>query len=387
MEAREFKLDVNQKDPAQLTQEEQRLKAIKQILVGNQIERLENRFRGLSRRVESTNGHLLSTVQDLSNEFNRLKSEMQLQSPKLAGDSKELQKTLQELLKDGKGAKFDDSAICKQLEERINTIEDGLKNEATLQSESKEQMTAMSEDIKNFKEKLRSTQDRLTKLDRVASPENKAKVDQRLSSLEAKIQSLNPKKMEARINKRQDEFEDGVQDLVERLAGRVNERFDFAAKGRKKLADNQEALTASQNKLVNNQETLSVEQDKLSLRQNDLEKHQEALIEQTLEVMNNHGQLKGRVDSIQEILENDIMNFLQNVKVDKGDVEAHVKNFAGDLERKIYENNVRMEAKIDAFIDMSRRQMGQAAPQPVQEDPKMKAIKDTLKKLSSLLDE
>lgn len=103
--------------------------------------------------------------------------------------------------------------------------------------------------------------------------------------------------------------------------------------------------------------------------------------------MNNHGQLKGRVDSIQEILENDIMNFLQNVKVDKGDVEAHVKNFAGDLERKIYENNVRMEAKIDAFIDMSRRQMGQAAPQPVQEDPKMKAIKDTLKKLSSLLDE
>lgn len=164
--------------------------------------------------------------------------------------------------------------------------------------------------------------------------------------------------MEERLNKRQDEFEDGVQDLVERLAGRVNERFDFAAKGRQKLA--------------NQQETLS--------------EQQEALADKTVELLQGQGKLKGRVDSIQELLENDIMNFLQNMNVDGATIEKHVKDFAGDLERKMYENNVRMEAKIDAFIDISSRQ-ARTQPAPIQEDPKLKAVKDTLKQLSQLLNE
>lgn len=346
MEAREFKLDISPKDPAQLSQEEQRLKAIKKILVGNQIDRLENRFRGLSRRVETTNGHLVSTVEDLSEEFTRLRVELKLRDPNLVGDSAAIQKSLDELLKSRKDLKLDDVTICQELENRISTIESSIQ----ASTESKEQMNAMSEDIKVFKEKLKATQERLGQVDFTGSPQAKAQVDKRLSSLEAKIKSLNPRKMEERLNKRQDEFEDGVQDLVERLAGRVNERFDFASKGRKKLADQQEALA-----------------------------------EKTVELIQEQGQLKGRVDTIQELLENDIMDFLQNVNVDGGAIEQHVKNFAGDLERKMYENNIRMEAKIDAFIDMSSRQMRSAAP--VQEDPKLKAVKDTLKQLSQLLNE
>lgn len=360
MEAREFKLDISPKDPAQLSQEEQRLKAIKKILVGNQIERLENRFRGLSRRVETSNGQLVSTVEDLSEEFTRLKAEMKLRDPNLVGDSAAIQKSLEELLKSRKDLKLDDVTICQELEDRISTIESSIQSS----TESKEQMNAMSEDIKVFKEKLKATQDRLSQVDLTGSPQAKAKVDKRLSSLEAKIKSLNPRKMEERLNKRQDEFEDGVQDLVERLAGRVNERFDFASKGRKKLADQQEMLANQQEMLANQQEVIA---------------------DKTVELVKEQGQLKGRVDNIQELLENDIMNFLQNVSVDGGTIEQHVKDFAGDLERKMYENNVRMEAKIDAFIDMSSRQMRQAAP--VQEDPKLKAVKDTLKQLSQLLNE
>lgn len=406
MEAREFKIDINQQDPLKVSQEEQRLKAIKKILVGNQIERLENRFRGLSRRVESTNGHLVSTVEDLSNEFTRLKAEMKLGGSLGAVDGQELQKNIQTLLKEHKGLNLEDSSICQKLEERINTIENSINASQTLGTESNEQINAMTEDIQQFKLKLKSTQERLSKLDQVARPEDKAKVDQRLSSLEAKISTLNPKKLEARLGNRQDEFEDGVQDLVERLAGRVNERFDFASKGRKKLANGQDKLTqrqndlaASQKHLIQGQEELINGQlglaDKISSlnegqeiienRQLNISEQHKALVDQTLEVINKQGALTNRVDGIQEVLENDIMNFLKNVQVDKGAIEEHVKSFAGDLERKIYENNVRMEAKIDAFIDMSSRQARPAAP--VQEDPKLKAIKDALKNLSSLLDE
>ena len=149
MEAREFKLNISPKDPAQLSQEEQRLKAIKKILVGNQIERLENRFRGLSRRVDSTNGQLVSTVEELSEDFTRLKAEMKLRDPNVTGDPAAIQKSLEELLKSRKGLKLDDATICQELENRISTIESSIQTS----TESKEQMNAMSEDIKVFKEK------------------------------------------------------------------------------------------------------------------------------------------------------------------------------------------------------------------------------------------
>lgn len=350
MEAREFKLDINQQEPAQLSQEEQRLKAIKKILVGNQIERLENRFRGLSRRVESTNGHLVATVEDLNNELQKLKTEMQLRGNNSQPMGEELQKGMQELLNARKDFNLVDPAIYNQLEERINTLEEDLKANTPLHAESKAQINAMSEDIKLFKEKLQATQEKLSRLDREARPEDKAKVDARLSSLEAKIKSLNPKRMEQKLTQRQDAFEDGVQDLVERLAGRVNERFDFASNSRKKLADNQEHLAQKQ-----------------------------------VELNKQQAQLQDRVNSIQDILENDIINFLQNNPGGSGISDSQVKQLAGDMERKIYENNIRLEAKMDALFDMTQRQL--AAKQAPQEDPKLKAIKDTLKQLSQLLDE
>lgn len=363
MEAREFKLDIEPKDPVELSQEEQRLKAIKQILVGNQIERLENRFRGLSRRVESTNGHLVSTVEELQQQMHLLKTEISLRDPNSA-DTAKLQEGLQQLLQAQKDLNLEDPKICQQLEQRIDTIENTVSQSKGLATESQAKIQTMSDDIQEFKNKLRATQERLSQMDREASPEQKAKVNERLSRLEAKVQALNPKKLEAKLVARQNEFEDGVQDLVERLAGRVNERFDFAGQSRKKLFEAQEDLKQDLSVLNRHQEQLASNQEALAGGQNEL---------------------KSRVNSIQDILENDIMAFLKNGNIDGSQIEAHVKNLANDLERKISESNIRMEAKLEAIMEMSSRQMmRQAAPQ---EDPKMKAIKDTLKTLSQLLDE
>lgn len=335
MEAREIKLDIEHKDPAVLSQEEQRLKAIKQILVGNQIDRLENRFRGLSRRVESTNGHLVSTVEELNQQIALIKAEMQLRDPN-SEDTTKLKQGLLELLEVQKGLNLEDPKACKQLEVRMNTIENTVSSTNGMAKESQEKIQSMAGDIQDFKNKLKATQERLSALDNGGSAEQKAKVNERLNRLEAKMQALNPKKIEAKLSQRQNEFEDGVQDLVERLAGRVNERFEFAGNSRKELFEKQK-------------------------------------------------ELDHRVNSIQDILENDIMSFLQNGGTgDPRVLEAHVKGLASDLERKITESNIRMEAKMEAIMDMSSRQMRQAAPQ---EDPKMKAIKDTLKTLSQLLDE
>lgn len=377
MEAREFKLDIELKDPVELSQEEQRLKAIKQILVGNQIERLENRFRGLSRRVESTSGHLVSTVEELQQQMHLLKTEIALRDPNSA-DTAKLQEGLQKLLQAQKGLTLEDPKICQQLEQRIDTIENTVSQHNGLATESTAKIQTMSDDIQEFKNKLRATQERLSQLDREASPEQKAKVNERLSRLEAKVQALNPKKLEAKLVARQNEFEDGVQDLVERLAGRVNERFEFAGNSRKKLFNQQEGLRDDLKNLKNDLNLLNGHQEQFVDQQKILAANQDVLA-------SGQSELKSRVNSIQDILENDIMAFLKKGNIDGSQIEAHVKNLANDLERKISESNIRMEAKLEAIMDMNARQMSrQSAPQ---EDPKMKAIKDTLKKLSQLLDE
>lgn len=172
--------------------------------------------------------------------------------------------------------------------------------------------------LNDFQEKLSS---------KMNTDSNKSFVEQRLADLEAKINRLSPQaldEVEGRLSQRQDRFENETQDLLERLAGRVNERFDFA--------------------------------------------------------QNEREALEHRVSAIQDVLENDILGLL---KRGGGSVQGYnIERVKADLERTVREQQIRMEAKMEAFMDLSQRQMGRSY-----EDPKKRALRETLKKLSDLLDE
>lgn len=329
MEARQIKLEPNYIPNSEELQEEQRLKAIKKILVGNQIERLESRFEGLSTKVDQSNETMLESMNEMKEQLNYLRSELNIKataSPQkktpstteLTEDSNlsNLEKALQKLSgakKESKLASFEGKTELEKSLEPINKMESNFRESEKQQPEISERYS-----LNDFSEKLSSS---------AHQDNNKSLLEDRLAQLEAKINRLSPQaldEVENRLSNRQDRFENETQDLLERLAGRVNERFEFA--------------------------------------------------------QNEREALEHRVSAIQDILENDILGLL---KRGGGSIQGYnIERVKADLERSVREQQIRMEAKMEAFMDLSQRQMGRSY-----EDPKKKALRDTLKKLSDLLDE
>ncbi len=324
MEARQIKLETNFIPKPEELQEEQRLKAIKKILVGNQIERLESRFEGLSTKVDESNGIMMDSMNEMKEQLQFLRSELNLKgknapkSSSSAADSglSNLEKALQKLSgvkKESKLAFSDRKTELEKSLEPINKMESDFRESASRKPEISDRYS-----LNDFQEKLSS---------KMNTDSNKSFVEQRLADLEAKINRLSPQaldEVEGRLSQRQDRFENETQDLLERLAGRVNERFDFA--------------------------------------------------------QNEREALEHRVSAIQDVLENDILGLL---KRGGGSVQGYnIERVKADLERTVREQQIRMEAKMEAFMDLSQRQMGRSY-----EDPKKRALRETLKKLSDLLDE
>ena len=325
MEARQIKLESDFIPNSAELQDEQRIKAIRKILLGNQIERLESRFSGLSAKVDESNGEMLNSMNELKNQLNLIRSELNINGNQAMpraertgpqSNLSELEKALGKLSNARKESTFTSYQDKTELERSLEPLNQYQTQKTEFQENKPEISSSYS--LNDFNEKLNNT---------VNLEDNKLFLERRLSDLEAKINSISPQAIqetENRINRRQDNFENETHDLFERLATRVNERFDFA--------------------------------------------------------QNEREALEHRVSAIQDILENDILGFL---KKGGGSVQGYnIERMKSDLERTIREQNIRMEAKMEAFMDLSARQMNRSY-----EDPKKKALRETLKRLGDLLDE
>ncbi len=336
MEARQIKLESDFIPKEADLQDEQRLKAIRKILVGNQIERLESRFEGLSRKVDENNGVMVESMKELKEHLHYLRSQVNTHSEPThktnhipASEEQEmkpsyrseapssLEKALEKLSSPAKEPKLATSPKLSELEKSLEPINRMEENYRAKQEPKPELSDRYS--LKDFHEKLDQ---------KVNLEDNKLMLEQRLAELEAKINRISPEaieEVETRVSHRQERFETETHDLLERLATRVNERFEFAQTEREAL--------------------------------------------------------EHRVAAIQDILENDILGFL---KKGGGSVQGYnIERLKSEMDRQIRENTIRMEAKMEALMDMNQRQMMHNS----YEDPKKKALRETLKKLNSLLDE
>jgi hypothetical protein len=413
--------------------DDKRLNAIKKILVGNQIERIENRFRGLSRRVESTNSHLVSIVEELNQEMANLKSRSS------TGDysgpsnalSPEVGKLIQEFVDAKKEGKLAEDNYISNLESRLNQVElnidtkaagkaDALKDEVSAFKEKvhasqnefvsnvEGKANAIKKDVSAFKEKITENQnnfvskfenrlgsieekvtesqnnfvskleDRLgSKEEKAGSKENKA-VNNRLSTLETEIKSLRTKGNETfqkKVYDRQNEFENDVQELLERLTGRVNERFDYASDERNKLNNQVNGIqkVLEEDVVSFMRESIANTADLSERLQETEEKVNESVKSEQVKVLFEN--LSSKINLVESNLNNKIDSNPSN--------DAELKEISEDLKRKIYENNIRMEAKLDAMYDLTQRQLTNRKEDTSKKD----ALRETLKKLTQLLDE
>ena len=363
--------------------DDKRLNAIKKILVGNQIERIENRFRGLSRRVESSNSHLVSIVEELYQEMASLKLRNNSSAPTTSSLNPEVEKLIQEFVDAKKEGKLATAELVSNLEPRFNQVELNINNEVDGKAD------ALKAEVNAFREKITASQvafsskieNSLGELEDSVSAQDQVKVSNRLANLEEEIKSLRNQgscknlEFQNNISERQNNFENDVQDLLERLTGRVNERFDYAADDRKKLTQQYDGLQ----KVLEN-DVVSFMRESIahtSTIENRLSKAEE--------------QLGGsvRADQVNLLFEslssrlNDVELSLNDKIKNNPSEPAAIKEIADRLERKIYKNNIRMEAKLDAMYDLTQRQLTNRT----EDISKKEALRETLKKLSQLLDE
>jgi hypothetical protein len=380
--------------------DDKRLNAIKKILVGNQIERIENRFRGLSRRVESTNGHLVSIVEELNQEMAALKLSSSNGNDKGSGNalSPEVGKLIQEFVDAKKEGKLAEDKYISNLENRLNQVE--LNIDTKVEGEA----NAMKADVSDFKAKIHASQNnfaskfenRLGTLEVNVDAQDHKVVDTRISSLETEIKALRNKGNETfqkKVSDRQNEFENDVQDLLERLTGRVNERFDYASDERSKLVNDVQKgfdfAYEERNKLDNQVNSIQkvLEEDVVSFMRESIA-NSTNLTERLQEV---EGKVNDNVktEQVKVLFENlsskiNLVETSLNTKIDNAPSnEAELKGISEDINRKIYENNIRMEAKLDAMYDLTQRQLANRKEDTSKKD----ALRETLKKLTQLLDE
>ncbi len=383
MDTKEIRLESTPDIVQNESADDKRLNAIKKILVGNQIERIENRFRGLSRRVESSNSHLVSIIEELNQEMASLKLRNNGSGLTNSSLNPEVEKLIQEFVDAKKEGKLAEAELVSNLESRLNQVELNINDKVDGKAD------ALKAEVNAFKEKITASQvafsskieNRLGELEDSVSAQDQVKVSNRLSNLEEEIKSLRnqgfPKNLEFQntISERQNNFENDVQDLLERLTGRVNERFDYAADDRKKLTQQFNGLQ----KVLEN-DVVSFMRESIantSTIENRLSKAEEQLGSSV-----KADQVKMLFESLSSKL-NDVELSLNNkIKNNYGDPEA-LKEIADRLDRKIYENNIRMEAKLDAMYDLTQRQLANRT----ENNSKKEALRETLKKLSQLLDE
>jgi hypothetical protein len=362
--------------------DDKRLNAIKKILVGNQIERIENRFRGLSRRVESTNSHLVSIVEELNQEMANLKSRSS------TGDysgpsnalSPEVGKLIQEFVDAKKEGKLAEDNYISNLESRLNQVELNMDTKAAGKAD------ALKDEVSAFKEKVTENQNNFVSKfenrlgsveEKAGSKENKA-VNNRLSTLETEIKSLRTKGNETfqkKVYDRQNEFENDVQELLERLTGRVNERFDYASDERNKLNNQVNGIqkVLEEDVVSFMRESIANTADLSERLQETEEKVNESVKSEQVKVLFEN--LSSKINLVESNLNNKIDSNPSN--------DAELKEISEDLKRKIYENNIRMEAKLDAMYDLTQRQLTNRKEDTSKKD----ALRETLKKLTQLLDE
>jgi len=397
METKEMRLestpDIMQNESA----DDKRLNAIKKILVGNQIERIENRFRGLSRRVESSNSHLVSIVEELNQEMASLKIRSNSATP-VAGSSlnPEIEKLIQEFVDAKKGGKLAEAEYVSNLESRLNQVELNISHKVEGSA------NAINAEVNAFKEKISASQvafsskieNRLGELEDSVSAQDQVKASDRLSNLELEIKSLRKQgtgfnDFESKISERQNHFENDVQDLLERLTGRVNERFDFASDERKKLNQQFDIASDERVKLSNQFNSIQkvLENDVVSFMRESISNSSK--IESRLSQAENQLDASVKADQVKLLFEslsskiNDVENSLNNKRNTNQSDPAEMKEITDRMDRKMYENNIRMEAKLDAMYDLTQRQLSNRK----EDNSKKDALRKTLKKLSQLLDE
>lgn len=436
---------------------DKRLEAIKEILVGNQFERMDSKFKHLNQRMESTSTHLINLVEDLSKQLVHLKKEQHKELQEERKQRRRESETLEDKVQSFKNRAMQENTSPSPTEGQVAKMERRVKelenlahrfsqkqNEALekqkvqLQSEFKDGLAQQEKKQDSAREKVRSTlQERLDSLekeleDRLNQSEdrNEEKLSQQESNLrdlqeevrehkddaqasletyreelmkriqEAKMESPEMKGELEELNQRLEQYKSTVQQKVDDLKSqqakqqqRQDQRLDTFAQNLDQQEENQDTIQQEFTDLV---QRLG---DKVSTRLNKGDEERSKL----RQVVNESNQSMAKLyrdqenkiqentqnqQSIQEFLEKELVPFLQQSKSERGKLEKRLEELEKQFSQDLHDATVRMEGRLEGILqarDQDRK--AQENEQKEKQEARKKDLKETLEKLSNLLDE
>lgn len=421
--------------PDQISEMDRRLEAIKEILVGNQIERLDRKYKGLNQRMESTSAHLISLVDDLSKEMVKLKKEQ----------DQSLQQERKERFKENDALREDLQKVSNKAQEKVAAEpaqNDRTQRMARRIEELENLAHAFTQKQKEMAQKLRSEwKNDLSQRMEQQDKKNQASRDDMQSDLQGRLKNLE-QSIDQKLSQ-QEEKVDGkiehnrtkLQELAGNLLGhqkRTDERLKefwealdqkttaspgpdqktqaelttikdhnqaLQRKTEQELADIRQALYKNQSHQSELENELTQVMDKLAskvsqrLQKNDeeiknlsklLDESNKALAEAHHEQDQRIQENEEATQELHKFLENELAPHLQDSKEDRKKLDQKFDEMQAHFDQKLREVSARMEGRMDGMLQMKNQEeeKGQQAWQERKKD-----IKGTLEKLSELLDD
>ena len=449
--------------PEKLDEFDQRLEAIKDILLGDTFKKLEKQIKGINHMVDTGNSHLLTIVDELSKEVVELKSDLnrhkaeegrnrfeedeeirnavhklntdftkkvEEQNQKLDVQNQRLDKlariqdrienleeeaeaVLQKVTKDldhrvdliesdmekRMEAQFQKSSdqyeqlenknkeVHQKLEQELQSLQNTLEKRILEQKEKIEttQNTASEEQLARLKREFRAEIDalklemndtegkreilrRLQQLEERTAA-NEQKTDQRFSNwkeqLNAKLGELDQSQKEGqqKLAGRQDKFENSVGNLMENLAVQVSRKLNGEKEDRQKVSSEVDRLKSL---FKEGNQILANEQERVNQR---LDK-----VEET-----NH--------ALKEVFQKEVHQYFDAMAKERGSLDDKLSTMQQEFSRQMREATLRMETRMETMLEMNQRHMQQMADVNSNKKTKKDELKETLKRLTDLLDD
>jgi len=368
-----------------------RLEAIKQILIGNQFEKIDDKMNTLTKRIEGTNSRLVSIVDEVTQEMINLKEAIDHQPTTVDKSQEDAIKTLQK---------------------ELHLLQEELEKQRSLQNEQTERILSHQEQLQKKQERRDEGVDAQlhTLKSGLAAQEAKSTAHERdMNRLREKFASLKQTESSERLSLEQ-RLERKIEDLPESVSKRLqamDDRMEHSFESLEgelaaKLRGYREELTADKEE----RELWQVEERReRESMQEEVESHlinfdrlmERKFTEVDARLHEGHTRMQGqetrlndrmdkvdkRLGGIHDLLEEEVFHYFEDLKKYRADMKTQMQNLQDEYRYMLDKALLKMEARIESLYELNEKQIRKISHKV----DRKKDLRTTLKRLNDLLDD
>jgi chromosome segregation ATPase len=343
---------------------DKRLDAIKEIIVGNNFEKIEAKIGKVTQNLERTNARVLKVVEQLGSELQSIKNgldqKIERTDKKSFEDDEEIRDALFTLKQDTK------EYIEKLQDEDESLRSEQQESERDLQTSQQMLETDLLKEIENLRDGAEEQARRLENLEQASTVQAG-----KISALEDQVTRIDS--LEDTLQAIREDFSNGLQDLTEEVRGlkradeRLFESISEEVDDRKTDMDQLETRVANSHGEI--KAYLSERSRVFANRQQKLEDRMEGLDD--------------RLIGLHDLLEDEVFKYFEDLKKHKKKNREQLKALQQEFYNQLDDTMIRLEGRIDGMADSNRKEIRKLDKKFKNKD----TLKRTLGRLGDLLDD